>query len=166
MSSVLMTSTMKSDPATPPIRFRSACGTLVSAAMVCVVGGSTEGRRAGAAPATVALAACGAMVPAAPATATPVRNLRRSTLGPESFVPRTLRVMARSLDGIFGGDSRFATRARSPTLLHGNLSHQGLPRQSRLHAPGPEKGTFSILKRQKEGRQPFQRQEISVRTKV
>jgi len=40
---------MKSEPATPPIRFRSAAGVPVSAAMVCAVGGSAEGRRAGAA---------------------------------------------------------------------------------------------------------------------
>src|SRR5690349_19785373 len=79
MSSVLMTSTMKSDPATPPIRFISFSGMPVSAAMVRAVGGSAEGRRASAA--GVAFTACGAAAPAAaPATATPFRKLRRSTL--------------------------------------------------------------------------------------
>src|SRR4029079_7843672 len=112
MSSVLITSTMKSDPATPPIRFSSAAGTLVSAAMVCAVGGNAEGKRAAAEPsATAAFAACGVSVPAAPATATPVRNLRRSTFGPESFVPGILRAMMRSLEmKILGGDSRLAAR--------------------------------------------------------
>src|SRR5882757_1189244 len=125
MSSVLMTSTMKSDPATPPIRFSSACGTLVSAAMVCVVGGSTEGRRAGAAPAMVALAACGAIVPAAPATATPVRNLRRSTFGPESFVLGTLRAMVRSLGMKFLAATQGSPRAGSGDCIAGQYAAPG-----------------------------------------
>src|SRR5260221_12038634 len=111
MSSVLVTPTIKSDPATPPIRFSSACGVPVSAAMVCAVGGSAEGRRAGAAPATVALAACGASAPAEPATATPVRNLRRSTFGPGSFVPTTLRDMRRPLGMKFFAATQAPPRA-------------------------------------------------------
>ena len=55
--------------------------------MVHAVGGSAEGMRAVAAPEVdAALAACGVTAPAAPATATPVRNLRRSTFALESFV--------------------------------------------------------------------------------
>src|SRR5216684_4825813 len=81
MSSVLMTSTMKSDPATPPIR-DSSCGVPVSAAATCMVGGSAEGR-AGLAPVAVVapFAAGGVTAVAAPATATPARNLRRLTSG-------------------------------------------------------------------------------------
>src|SRR6476659_1861610 len=86
MSSVLMTSTMKSEPATPPIRAASFGGVPVSTATVQAVGGKADGTRAAVAPAApVAFAACGATALAAPATATPVRNLRRSTFGPESF---------------------------------------------------------------------------------
>src|SRR5262245_49808191 len=94
MSSVLMTSTMKSEPATPPMRLRSFCGVLVSAAMVDAVGGSADGTRAVAAPdVAAALAACGVTAPAAPATATPFRNLRRSTFGLVSFADESLRCM-------------------------------------------------------------------------
>src|SRR6185436_50586 len=86
MSSVLMTSTMKSEPATPPIRFNSFSGVPVSAAIVQAVGGNAEGRRAAAVfAAGVALAACVAAPAAAPATATPFRKLRRSTLEAESL---------------------------------------------------------------------------------
>jgi hypothetical protein len=59
-------------------------------------GGSAEGRRAGRASveaAGVAPFATGAIVVAAPATATPARNLRRFTSGRESF-----RLMDFSLD--------------------------------------------------------------------
>src|SRR6478609_8372760 len=72
MSSVLITSTMKSEPATPPIRGNSF-GVAVSAAATCIWGGSAV---------------------AAPATATPARNLRRFTSGRGSF-----RAMELSLDG-------------------------------------------------------------------
>src|SRR5215207_10896318 len=93
MSSVLMTSTMKSEPATPPIRLRSFCGVPVSAAIVQAVGGSADGMRAVAAPAAgVAPAACGVTAPAAaPATATPFRKLRRSTFEPAVFAAESLR---------------------------------------------------------------------------
>src|SRR5262249_16471316 len=78
MSSVLMSSTMKSDPA-GLLACGSAGGTPVSAAATAAEGGSAEGR--GGAPVAdvadvAALAAAGAT---APATATPARNLRRST---------------------------------------------------------------------------------------
>ena len=79
MSSVLMTSTMKSEPARPPMRPMSF-GVPVSAAATCIVGGSAEGRRtdsATGAPGPVAALATG--VVAAPATATPAKNLRRLT---------------------------------------------------------------------------------------
>ena len=46
-----MTSTMKSEPAAPPIRLSSFGGVPVSAAMVRAVGGSADGMRAVAAPA-------------------------------------------------------------------------------------------------------------------
>src|SRR5262245_52684011 len=96
MSSVLMTSTMKSEPGTPLIRDCSFGGVPVSAAATCMLGGSAEGRRAGAASgaiAGVAPFATGATVVAAPATATPARNLRRLTSGRGSF-----RLMDFSLD--------------------------------------------------------------------
>src|ERR1051325_4945378 len=90
---VFMTSTMKSEPATPPIRFISFSGMPVSAAMVRAVGGKADGTRAAAAPAAeLAFATCGATAPAAaPATATPFRKLRRSTFDVES-----LRAIGRS----------------------------------------------------------------------
>src|SRR4051812_35722151 len=98
MSNVLMTSTMKSEPATPPMRLPSACGVPTSAAMACAFGGSADGSRAAAVlPATVAFAACGATALAAPAAATAVRKLRRSTFGPESLAPKPLRAMMHSL---------------------------------------------------------------------
>src|SRR5436190_15646265 len=93
MSSVLMTSTMKSEPATPPIRLLSACGVPTSAAMDCAVGGSAEGSLLSAA--TVASAIRGAAAPAAPAIATPVKNLRRSTFEPDPFEAGILRTMMR-----------------------------------------------------------------------
>ena len=102
-----MTSTMKSEPGTPPIRDDSF-GVPVSAAATCIVGGSAEGRGAGAAPGEVAgvapFATGGVTAVAAPATATPARNLRRLTSGRGSF-----RVMDFSLIGMRGaryGDVR------------------------------------------------------------
>src|ERR1700738_5312065 len=84
MSSVLMTSTMKSEPGTPPIRGNSF-GVPVSAAATCIEGGSADARGAGAsldALASVAPFATGGVTAvAAPATATPAKNLRRLTSG-------------------------------------------------------------------------------------
>jgi hypothetical protein len=97
MSSVLITSTMKSEPATPPIR-GSSFGVAVSAAATCILGGSADGRRGGSAFGKVAgvapFATGGVTAVAAPATATPARNLRRFTSGRGSF-----RAMELSLDG-------------------------------------------------------------------
>src|SRR6516225_3189761 len=88
ISSVLMTSTMKSEPGTPPMR-GSSFGVAVSATATCMVGGSAEGRRggalAGALAVVAALAAGGVTALAAPATATPARNLRRLTSGRGCF---------------------------------------------------------------------------------
>src|SRR3954466_9893343 len=103
MSNVLMTSTMKSEPATPPMRLLSVFGVPTSAAMLCALGGSADGSLLSTA--TVALAAFGARAPAVPATATPVRNLRRSTFAPDSFAPGILRAMRRSLQGNLRGHS-------------------------------------------------------------
>src|SRR5712691_1094576 len=101
MSSVLMTSTMKSEPGTPPIRGNSF-GVAVSAAATCMVGGNAEGSRAGAALVEVACVAAfatgGVTAVATPATATPARNLRRLTSGRGSFCAGTFRVMELSLD--------------------------------------------------------------------
>src|SRR6266511_1062066 len=82
ISSVLMTSTMKSEPGTPPMRdVDNSFGVPLSAAATCMVGGSAEGRR-GAALVDVVVAACaGGTAVAAPATATPARNLRRLSSG-------------------------------------------------------------------------------------
>src|SRR5262249_44435170 len=83
ISSVLMTSTMKSEPGTPPMR-GSSFGVAVSATATCMVGGSAEGRRGGAfvgALAVVAAIAAGATAVAAPVTAAAARNLRRLTSG-------------------------------------------------------------------------------------
>src|SRR6266853_3360416 len=85
MSSVLITSTMKSDPGMPLTR-ASSRGVPVSASAALPDGGSAEG-------ALGALGACatrsaertGAIALAAPAATTPVRNLRRSALGPGSL---------------------------------------------------------------------------------
>src|SRR6267154_3830724 len=96
MSSVLITSTMKSEPGTPPIR-GSSFGVPVSAAATCILGGSADGRRRGSALGEVAgvaaFATGGVTAVAAPATATPARNLRRFTSGRGS-----LRAMELSLD--------------------------------------------------------------------
>src|SRR5258707_847936 len=80
MSSVLMTSTMKSEPGTPPMRdVDNSFGVPLPAAATCAGGGGGEGR-VGAALAEAVVAACaGGTAAAAPATATPVRNLRRLT---------------------------------------------------------------------------------------
>src|SRR5260221_13354033 len=101
MSSVLITSTMKSDPGVPLTR-ASSRGVPVSASAALPEGGSAEG-------ALGALGACatrsaertGAIAVAAPAATTPVRNLRRSAFGPGS-----LRDMVSSSSSASpGGDS-------------------------------------------------------------
>src|SRR5262245_22689478 len=80
MLSVLMTSTMKSEPGTPPIRDAdNSFGIPLSAAATWAEGGSAEGARAGALVEAVGAALAGGAALAAPATATPARNLRRLT---------------------------------------------------------------------------------------
>ena len=84
-----MTSTMKSEPGRPPMR-GSSFGVPVSAAATCTEGGSADGRGAAAASGEVAVVARigdagGVTAVAAPATATPARNLRRLTSGRGSF---------------------------------------------------------------------------------
>src|SRR5438094_4294834 len=80
MSSVLMTSTMKSEPGVPPMRdVDNSFGVPLSAAATCAVGGSAEGIRAGTLVEAVVAALAGGVALAALATATPARNLRRLT---------------------------------------------------------------------------------------
>src|SRR6266545_3068552 len=83
---VLITSTMKSEPGTPPMRAPdNSFGVPLSAAATCMVGGSAEGRR-GAALVDVVVAACaGGTAVAAPATATPARNLAPAHLRMRTF---------------------------------------------------------------------------------
>src|SRR5262249_24160142 len=96
MSSVLMRSTMKSEPATPPIRGNS-CGVPDSTAATCMFGGSADGRGADAASVECAAFATGLAAVAAPATATPARNLRRLTSGRGSCRAESFRLMGFSL---------------------------------------------------------------------
>src|SRR5436190_21400735 len=77
MLSVLMTSTMKSEPGTPPMRLSAISpGVWVSSAATCVVGGSADGRCGFSSLSLWPIA--GAATVAAPVASTPVRNLRRS----------------------------------------------------------------------------------------
>src|SRR5687768_3237261 len=97
MFSDLMTSTMKSEPGRPSAGWGRGCGVpLVSAATTAADGRAAEG----AGPAVAAAFAPFVAPAAAPATATPARNLRRSTFGPgflvaiphpsrEKLLPRT-----------------------------------------------------------------------------
>src|SRR3954469_7037585 len=75
MPSVLMTSTMKSDPGNPLTR-ASSRGEADSAAAVFAEGGNAEGALGGA---SAASALCGVMAVAALAARAPARNWRRST---------------------------------------------------------------------------------------
>src|SRR6266545_3946665 len=91
MFSVLITSTMKSDPS-GTCALGSACGVPTSAAATAPEGGSAEGlaRPAPIGNVVVEVAAlamlCGtATAVAAPATATPAKNFRRFTSGRGSF---------------------------------------------------------------------------------
>src|SRR5262245_15921349 len=90
MSSVLMTSTMKSDPAGALVT-GSVGGVPVSAAATWAFGGSADGRRGGTSTGVCGVAAgavAGATV-VAPATATPAKNLRRL-----NFASLSLRIVA------------------------------------------------------------------------
>src|SRR6185295_6577787 len=85
MSSVLMTSTMKSEPGMPLTR-ASSRGVPVSAAATCAVGASADGLRAGpvcTAGLSAAPACRGASAVAAPAAMAPVRNCLRPAFGPD-----------------------------------------------------------------------------------
>src|SRR5262245_46543895 len=81
MFNVLMTSTMKSE-AKGPLPFATDFGVPVSAAATLADGGSADGARGVSTPAdgtaACALSGVGTAL-AAPATATPARNFRRST---------------------------------------------------------------------------------------
>src|SRR5271169_1833416 len=85
MLSVLMTSTMKSEPGGPlSVDGVGACGVPLSAAATWALGGSADGRRCsgcGAAEAAAIAAAAGGTLPAAPAIAAVARNLRRLSFG-------------------------------------------------------------------------------------
>src|SRR6266540_1745108 len=62
ISRVLITSTMKSEPGTPPMReLDSSFGVPLSAAAICIVGGSAEGRRGTASVGAVVAACAGAI---------------------------------------------------------------------------------------------------------
>src|SRR6267143_841893 len=97
MPSVLITSTMKSEPGMPLTR-ASSRGVPVSASAALPEGGSAEGALG--ACATRSAERTGAIAVAAPAATTPVRNLRRSAFGPVS-----LRVIDSSSSGNPGDDS-------------------------------------------------------------
>src|SRR6266511_714194 len=83
MASVLMTSTMKSDPGMPFTR-ASSLGVPVSAWATCIEGGSADGTR-GAGAVSAARATGGVIAVAAPAATNPARNLRRAAFGPGSL---------------------------------------------------------------------------------
>src|SRR5262245_17060812 len=68
MSRVLMTSTMKSEPGTPPMRAPAkSFGVPLSAAATCIVGGKAEGGRAAALVDAVVAAGAAGTAPAEPA---------------------------------------------------------------------------------------------------
>src|SRR5262249_37967758 len=104
MSSVLITSTMKSEPGLPGTR-GSSPGGCVSAAAICIVGASAEGTRG----AGSAAFATGVTAVAAPAATTPVRNLRRSGFAS--------CVMALSSWIFLRGDSKLRPAFRGPERL-------------------------------------------------
>src|SRR5713101_1999466 len=84
MSSVLMTSTMKSDPGMPGTR-ASSRGVFVSASTVFAEGGNAEGARGAVAAGASAARAAGVAIALAAPAATPARNLRRLAFGSASL---------------------------------------------------------------------------------
>ena len=90
MSSVLMTSTMKSEPATPPIAVESSCGVPVSAAMVCAFGGSADAAVRSGAGGAGCVCDDDSTAVAVAATAVPVKNLRRLSFGPNFCPPSSV----------------------------------------------------------------------------
>src|SRR5438552_3685390 len=121
MSSVLITSTMKSEPATPPMRGKSL-GVPVSAAATRMLGGRAEGRRGAdeGEPACVAARALSGTVLAVPATATLARNLRRLTPPRASLVAVRrffMGFLSSSLRGLHGECRRLSTHRFARNLL-------------------------------------------------
>src|SRR5258706_10633282 len=152
MSSVLITSTMKSDPGMPLTR-ASSRGVPVSASAALPEGGSAEGALG--ACATTSAERTGAIAVAAPAATTPVRNLRRSAFGPGS-----LRDMVSSSSSASpGGDS-------NPGLLclrfHGAQAPPRLADQRARFARAPLHRPFGaggqLLHRADRGPSPWIRQ--------
>ena len=128
MLSVLMTSTMKSDPS-GPWDFASSLGVPVSAAATWALGRTADGRRAGASAvsATGAVAAtaasCGDTAVAAPATATPAMKLRRLTLRTRFLLSTALAChhfllgrRARSCAALASNSSRRRARSTPPEV--------------------------------------------------
>src|ERR1700691_1290479 len=100
MSSVLMTSTMRSEPGLPSL-LAGISGAPVSAAATCALGGSADGRRGSGCTAAgvAAAAATGGTVPAAAATAAAARNFRRLRFGVLSLVGIMISLGGRCLAG-------------------------------------------------------------------
>src|SRR5258706_1087091 len=152
MSSVLITSTMKSDPGMPLTR-ASSRGVPVSASAALPEGGSAEGALG--ACATTSAERTGAIAVAAPAATTPVRNLRRSAFGPGSLRD----MVSSSCSASPGGDS-------NPGLLclrfHGAQSPPRLGDQRARAARAPLHRPFGaggqLLHRADRGPSPWIRQ--------
>src|SRR5262245_24610090 len=134
-----MTSTMKSEPGTPPMReVDNSFGVPVSAAATCAVGGSAEGARAEALVEAVGAALAGGAALAAPATATPARNLRRLTAAPGclrriNFLPfraalRGRRRLNRTCYTLLSARRR---AGKSSVWLHNNVYARGAVPMSR-----------------------------------
>ena len=125
----------------------------------------TAGARRRRPAAVVAFAACGASVPAAPATATPVRNLRRSTFAPESCVPCPLRAMKRSLERICLAATRCSPRADQTDCIAGQFvapeSIAAIAAASDRSQPSVEAALGNFSRRQasiRQGGEAFDRQ--------
>src|SRR6266516_2998339 len=162
MSRVLITSTMKSEPGTPPMReLDSSFGVPLSAAATCIVGGSAEGRRSGA-PVEVAAFAAGVTAVAAPAIATPARNLRRLTSGCGCFrliklLPchaRRSAVDAGSTHGAILSARRHA--GKLSTRLHGNVHARGGVPMSRRRVHRTLALTLLLLAANASGAEPVE----------
>src|SRR3954468_1977578 len=99
MLRVFKTSTMKSEPGMPPMRFAGISpGACVSSAATWVVGGRTEG---GFSATGASALRAGAAAMAAPVASTPVRNLRRSLRA--MVIASSLGVDARFLEAALPG---------------------------------------------------------------
>src|SRR5262245_26514822 len=128
------TSTMKSDPGRPAA-WVSAAGAADSAAATTADGRRADGRgKAGGTPTLVAARASGATAPAAPATATLVKNLRRSTLG-----ARAIDFSLKSLSV-----SRSASWARPVVSGEQLITPAVAPHQPLRHAGGKANANQSV----------------------